>query len=190
MWAASTTSHRDRKRILRLLIRDVTVAQGPEPKVVRLHVWWQGGATETLELRLPLSRAEAIRYPDAFVARIKELAADHHDDDIVRLLAAEGHQSSTGKPLTPSMIQWLRYKHRIPAPRPAEDTLSVRQVRERYGVSLWVVHYWIGRGLVTAQQRKPNALYAISIDDTSDQLLREWVAHSAHLHSSSRKPTA
>jgi DNA invertase Pin-like site-specific DNA recombinase len=190
MWAASTTSHRDRKRILRLLIRDVTVSKGPEPKIVRLHVRWQGSATETLELRLPPSRAEAIRYPEAFVAHIQELAADHHDDDIVRLLAAEGHQSSTGKLLTPSMIQWLRYKHRIPAPRPAKDTLSVRQVRERYGVSLWVVHYWIGRGLVTAQQRKPNAPYAISIDDTSDQFLREWVAHSAHLHPSFQKPTA
>lgn len=190
MWAASTTTHRDRKRILRLLIRDVTISNGPEPKIVRLHVRWQGGATETLELRLPANRAEAIRYPEAFVARVQQLAADYHDSDIVRLLAAEGHQSSTGKPLTPSMIQWLRYKHRIPAPRPAKDTLNVRQVRERYGVSLWVVHYWIGRGLVTAQQRKPNAPYAISIDDTSDQFLRDWVAHSAHLHPSSQKPAA
>jgi hypothetical protein len=49
--------------------------------------------------------------------------------------------------------------------------LNVRQVRDRYGVSLWVVYYWIGRGLVVARQRKPNAQYAISIDDKSDQVL-------------------
>jgi len=185
-----TTTHRDRKRILRLLIRDVTVNKGPEPKIVRLHVRWQGGATETLELRRPPNRAEAIRYPDAFVGRIRDLAADHHDDDIVRLLAAEGRQGSTGTPLTPSMIQWLRYKHRILAPRPAKNTLNVRQVRERYGVSLWVVHYWIGRGLITAQLRKPNAPYAISIDDTSDRFLRDWVAHSGHLNPSSQTQPA
>ena len=42
------------KRILRLLVRDITVTKGPEPKSVKLQVRWQGGAaTETLELRLP-----------------------------------------------------------------------------------------------------------------------------------------
>ena len=184
LWAASTTTERDRKRILRLLVRDITVTRGPEPKAVKLHVCWQGGATETLELRLPPNRAEAVRYPEVFVARIRELAISHHDDDIIRLLHAEGHRSSTGKSLTLSMIKWLRYKHRIPAPQPPDDTLNVRQVRDKYGVSLWVVHYWIGRGLVVAHQRKPNAPYAISIDDKSDQFLRTWVASSVHLHPS------
>jgi hypothetical protein len=65
------------------------------------HVCWQGGATETLELQLPPNRAEAVRYPEAFVARIRELAISHRDDDIIRLLHAEGHQSSTGKSLHP-----------------------------------------------------------------------------------------
>ena len=81
-------------------MRDITVTRGPEPKTVRLHVRWQGGATETLELQLPPNRAEAVRYPEAFVARIRELAVNHHDDEIIRLLHAEGHRSSTGKPLT------------------------------------------------------------------------------------------
>ena len=185
LWAASTTTERDRKRILRLLVRDITVTRGPEAKAVKLHVCWQGGATETLELRLPPNRAEAVRYPEGFVTRIRELAISHHDDDIIRLLHAEGHhRSSTGKPLTLSMIKWLRYKHRIPAPQPPDDTLNVRQVRDKYGVSLWVVHYWIGRGLVVAHQPKPNAPYAISIDDKSDQFLRTWVATSVHLHPS------
>jgi DNA invertase Pin-like site-specific DNA recombinase len=190
LWTASTTTGRDRKRILRLLVRDVTVSKGPEPKTVRLHVCWQGGATETLEVQLPPSRAEAVRYPEPFITRIRELAGRHHDKEIVELLRADGHRSSTGKPLTLSMIKWLRYKHRIPAPRPPGGTLSVRQVRDRYGVSLWVVHYWISRGLVTVQQRKPNTPYAISIDDKLDEFLRAWVANSVHLLSSSQTQTA
>jgi len=67
LWEASTTTPRDRKRILHLLVRDITVAKGPEPKIVRLQVRWQGGATETLEVPLPPNRAEAIRYSEAFV---------------------------------------------------------------------------------------------------------------------------
>jgi hypothetical protein len=63
--------------------------QGPGAKTVKSHVCWQGGATETLELQLPPNRAEAVRYSEAFVTRIRELAIGHHDDDIIRLLHAE-----------------------------------------------------------------------------------------------------
>jgi DNA invertase Pin-like site-specific DNA recombinase len=191
LWSAATTTPRDRKRILRLLVRDITVVKGPEPKTLRLHIRWQGGETETLQLELPPNRAEAVRYPMAFVDRIRELAVDHRDEDIVAMLRAEGRKSTTtGKPMALGTIKWLRYKYRIPAPPPPKGTLNVRQIRERYGVSLWVVHYWIERGIVPAVQRKPNAPYAISIDTALDRRLREWVANSAHLHLSSPPQTA
>ena len=63
LWTAPTTSARDRKRMLRVLIKDITVAKGSEPKQLKLQIRWQGGATETIELCLPKSRAEAVRYP-------------------------------------------------------------------------------------------------------------------------------
>ena len=122
----------------------------------------------------------------SFVARIRQLARDHHDDEMVALLRGEGQKSSTtGRPITLGAIKWIRYKHRIPAPPRPDGTLNVRQIRERYGVSLWVVHYWIERGLLSAAQRKPNAPYAITIDDELDRRLREWVVNSAHLRPSS-----
>ena len=183
LWAASTTVPRDRKRIVRLLVRDITVTKGPEPRAVRLHIRWQGGATETLLVPLPQKRADATRYPPPFVERIRELAINHHDDEIAALLRSEGCKSTiTGKPIALGTIKWLRYKHRIQAPRPSEGTLNVRQVCKKYGVSHWVVHYWISRGIVSAKQRKPNAPYAITIDDELDRRLQQWVANSAHLH--------
>jgi DNA invertase Pin-like site-specific DNA recombinase len=183
LWAASTTVPRDRKRIVRLLVRDITVTKGPEPRAVRLHIRWQGGATETLLVPLPQKRADATRYPSPFVERIRELAINHHDDEITALLRSEGCKSTiTGKPIALGTIKWLRYKHRIQAPRPSEGTLNVRQVCEKYGVSHWVVHYWISLGIVSAKQRKSNAPYAITIDNESDRRLQQWVANSAHLH--------
>ena len=67
LWTAPSTAARDRKRMLRLLIRDITVTKGQEPKLLRLNIRWQGGAIETVELRLSPNRAEELRYPDAFV---------------------------------------------------------------------------------------------------------------------------
>ena len=89
LWAAETTTPRDRKRILRLLVRDITVVKGPEPKIVRLHIRWQGGQAETLQLRLPPNRADVVRYPEAFVEHVRALAFDHHDEEIVALLHGE-----------------------------------------------------------------------------------------------------
>jgi hypothetical protein len=188
LWTAPTTAGRDRKRMLRLLIRDITVVKGPEPKLLRMHIRWQGGATETLELRLSPNRPDVVRYPDAFVARIRALASRHDDHEIVALLDRDGLKSSTGKPFTVSMIRWIRYKHRIFGPSLPEGTLNVRQVRERYGVSMWVVYYWIERGLIDARRRKPGLPYAITISDKTDRTLRNWVANSGHLPASSPKP--
>jgi DNA invertase Pin-like site-specific DNA recombinase len=191
LWVASTTAPRDRKRIVRLLVRDITVTKGPDSRDVRLNVRWQGGETETLQVKLPPKHQDAIRYSPSFVERIRGLAVNHHDDEIVALLRGEGCRSTTtGKPITRGTIRWLRYKHRIQAPRPSEGTLSVRQVCEKYGVSHWVVYYWISRGIVSATRRKPSMPYAITIDAKLDQRLRQWVANSAHLHPQSPTPTA
>jgi hypothetical protein len=100
------------------------------------------------------------------------MAVTLHDDEIVQQLNAEGRLSSTGKPFTQSMIQWVRHKHQIPAPPPPDGTLSVRQVCHKYGVSHWVVYYWIKVGLVTAKRRKPTTPYAIAITDKIDKRLR------------------
>jgi DNA invertase Pin-like site-specific DNA recombinase len=189
LWKAPTTSARDRKRILRLLIRDITVVKVPQPKLLHLQICWQGGATETIEVRQRPNYPEAIRYPDSFVAKIRTLAEQYDDKEIATRLNGERLTSATGKPFTASMINWIRHKHRIFRPSPPDGTLNVSQVRARYGVSLWVVHYWIEHGIVPATQRKPNAPYAITIDDVVDRRLRKWVANSGHLHSTSLMQT-
>ena len=116
------------------------------------------------------------------------LAATHDDDEIVALLNRDGLTSSTGRRFTVSMIRWIRYKHRIRSPALPTDTFNVKQVRERYGVSMWVVYYWIDRGLITAQKRKPGLPYAITITDATDHRLRVWVANSSRIAIPSLNP--
>jgi DNA invertase Pin-like site-specific DNA recombinase len=181
LWTAPTTEARDRKRMLRLLIKDITVAKGPERKLLQLQIRWQGGATEVVELRLPPNRPDALRYPTAVVDKVRDLACEHDDQDIAALFNREGLTSSTRKPFTASMISWIRFKHRISGPSHPAGTLTVNQVCERYGVSMHVVYYWIERGHISAQQRKPGVPYAITITDTTDRALREWVATSSRI---------
>jgi DNA invertase Pin-like site-specific DNA recombinase len=186
LWTAPTTAARDRKRMLRLLIKDITVVKGPEPKLVRLQIRWQGGATETVEVQLPPNRFDALRYSDSFVDKIRALAGQHDDNEIAALLNREGLASSTGKRFTAKMISWIRFKHRISGPSRPDGTLTVNQVCERYGVSIWVVYYWIERSLIPAQRRKSGLPYAVTITDATDRALREWIATSTRMPSHSQ----
>ena len=49
---------RERKRILRLLIEDVTLVRDRE---IHLHIRWKGGPTTSMELPLPLSARDLHR---------------------------------------------------------------------------------------------------------------------------------
>jgi Recombinase/Recombinase zinc beta ribbon domain len=183
LWTAPTTTARDRKRMLRLLIKDITVVKDPEARLVRLQIRWQGGATETVEVPLPPTRADAVRYGETFVEQIRALAIQHDDSEIVALLNRDGLTSSTGKPFTITMIKWIRFKHRISGPNHPAGTLTVNQVAEKYGVNMSVVYDWIERGLIPTQRRKPGSPYAITITDTTDRVLRERIATRIPLRS-------
>lgn len=154
VWHAASTSDRDRKRLLRLLVKDITV-QRAESRELHLHIRWQGGACETLRHQPPPRSCDKWRYPGHIVEKIRELARDRRDEDIAVALNEEGHRGSKkGKPFTASMIKWIRYKHRIDAPPVfREGELSVAEVAERFDVSRHVVYYWITRGYLPS--RKP-----------------------------------
>jgi DNA invertase Pin-like site-specific DNA recombinase len=181
LWAAPTTASKDRKRILRLLIRDITVTKGPEVKMINLHIRWQGGETETLQVQLPKNQYDVTRYPTEFVARVRALAREHHDSEIVDILTREGLKSAIGKRLTPKMICWIRWNYKIGSPPPKDGSFTALQLSEKYGVSRNVVYYWIYHGLVSRSERKKTGRYELEIDPETDQKLREWVANSTHL---------
>ena len=62
---------------------------------------------------------------------------------------------------------------------PPEHSASIRFAR--YGVSPWLVYYWIDRGLVTAHGKKPGLPYAITLTDATDHRLRDSVAELARI---------
>ena len=160
LWNAPTTKTQDKKRILRLVIKDITVERFGERRLAVLHVRWQGGACEDIEVTLPDNIADRLRYPEEIIDRVRELARERTDEDVAAALNGEGRRSAKDESFNVSMIRWIRYKHRIPAPvfhRPGER--SVRQVADELGVSRSVVYYWIDRGVLTARQRNQGSPY-------------------------------
>jgi DNA invertase Pin-like site-specific DNA recombinase len=181
LWQAASTSVRDRKRMLRLLIQDITVRREPGSKQVTLHVRWQGGATDSLAVTLPPSQPDRMRYPASVVSAVRDLARNLDDAAIATRLEQSGQRGSSGRPFTASMVKWIRYRHRIPASPPPAGTVGVEQVCQRYGVSRWVVYDWIEHGFLPAHRSKPGMPYAITIPPATDEALRQRIEASAHL---------
>jgi DNA invertase Pin-like site-specific DNA recombinase len=184
LWHAPTTQAKDRKRMLRLLIKDITVEKSSVPKQLLVHIRWQGNACTDLTLQLPPNIADRMRYPDAIVNRVRVLAQNLRDAEIADQLRQEGHISVTGKPYTASIIQWIRYRYQISPPtlkKPEE--LTVHQVAQRFGVSENVVYYWIQHALLLARHLNSGSPYWITLNETDEQKLRDWVRNSSHIQS-------
>jgi hypothetical protein len=65
LWAAQTTTEKDRKRLLRALIADVTITSQPDSRELRVGIRWRSGAAEQHTIRArrraPTSRARRRR---------------------------------------------------------------------------------------------------------------------------------
>ena len=182
LWHAPTTQAKDRKRMLRLLIKDITVEKPSHPKQLLVHCRWQGGACTDLCVPLPPNLADRLRYPAAVVDRVRDLAHRLLDAEIADQFNREGQASATGKPYTAKMIRWIRTCHRIPPVEPKKpDELTVRQVAQHFGVSDGVVYYWIERGLIQARRLNGGRPYWITLNASDEQKLRDWVRNSSRI---------
>jgi hypothetical protein len=110
VWHDPRTPARERKRMLRLLIDDVTLERGD---VLRLSVRWKGGATSVVERPLPRTAPDLRRTPTAIVECVRTLATEQTDGEIARILNARWLRTGTGKPFTARLVQFVRHEYQI-----------------------------------------------------------------------------
>ena len=158
LWS-KTTNIKDKKRIVRLLISDITVTKDRNKKILFLKISWQAGPLEQLQVDLPLNMADRLRYPQAIVDKINALTIQYGDDKkTAALLNQQQILGATGKPFTNSMIKWIRNKHKINMPvlkSPHEYT--VREVCAIFNISNHMAYYWIENKFVIARKTPQNS---------------------------------
>ena len=94
LWRDPQTPDRERKRMVRLLIEDVTLIK---TKQITAHVRFKGGTTQTLTLPIPLSAGEARRTGADVVGEIDRMLDQHTDTQIASRLNQRGLRSGTGE---------------------------------------------------------------------------------------------
>ena len=124
LWNAPDTSGRDRKRLLRTLIADVTVLPEPDQAKVRIGIRWHTGATDVLIADRPLPPGPAKRSPSPAVEMVRRLGPTTDTRDLAERLNAAGLATGHGNPFDVAAVQWIRHAYKIPAPAPTHPANS------------------------------------------------------------------
>lgn len=152
LWNDPHTADRERKRMARLLIADVTLLKETE---VRAQVRFHGGATHTLHLPLPKPAWLLRQTPARVVAEIDRLLEDHTDGEIAALLNGQGLLSGEGKPFHRPMVRRLRIDYAL---RNRHDRLLTRglltlhEMAQRLNICSDTLKRWRRAGLLKAHK--------------------------------------
>jgi DNA invertase Pin-like site-specific DNA recombinase len=109
LWQDPATPARERKRMVRLLIEDVTLLRGDE--LLDVHVRFRGGDARSLRLPRPKPAADLRKLDPTIVAEVDRLLDDHTDSEIADALNAAGFQPPVGDQFTVWIIWKIRKAH-------------------------------------------------------------------------------
>jgi DNA invertase Pin-like site-specific DNA recombinase len=189
LWQASSTTDRDRKRLLRTLIADVTVLPEPDRGKCRVGIRWHSGAADEIVIARPAAAAGR-RTPPGAVDLITRLGPTTSNDDLVAELAAAGLTTGVGRPFDVKAVQWTRHAYHVPSPRLDQDgEVTVAEVARRVGVTANAVYYWIANHQLVAR-RDGAGRWRVPFPPEAEAACLQRVAQSCHLTPTTSHPTA
>ena len=183
LWSASTTSDKDRKRLLRTLLGDVTITPSTQDNT-RLDVGlrWKSGATQQIPVTRRRNAVQLRNTDPAAIALARRIGPSLDNAALAAALNAAGHTTGTGAPFTATAAANLRHYQRIPYPGLLNDgERTPRQIAEHLGVSTGTVHYWIASGLLPAR-RGPAGRWCVPFPPEVEAACRDRATGSAHQH--------
>jgi excisionase family DNA binding protein len=185
---APTTSDKDRKRLLRSLIADVTLTSqlAPIGNQVHIGIRWRSGSTGIVATRPApfhsLTSVEAVEF-------IKRLAG-HTDQEIAAELNVAGLRTGSGQPFDVTAVRWVRYVHRIPSAHTdvAPGELTIPQVAARLQVGVSAIYHWVQAGRLPSR-RTASGRHHIMFTAQVEEACRQMIAGSTRLHSRTQRTT-
>jgi DNA invertase Pin-like site-specific DNA recombinase len=161
VWRDPSTPDRERKRMVRLLLEDVTLIREDR---LTLHIRFKGGAHRTIHIPLPQCSWEQRQTSAAAVTAIDALLDHHTYPEIAAVLNSQGLTSGEGKPFTARIVARLQRSYQLTSRydrlRKA-GMLTVEEMAQVLGIHPQRVKIWNRHGLIRghAYNGKNDCLY-------------------------------
>ncbi len=152
LWENPNTPDRERKRIARLLLEDVTLTKGKE---ITLGVRFKGGATTVLTVPLPHPCWEIHRLDPAAIQEIDRLLEHHTEAEIAAILNARGLRTGYDRSFKAVGIQDAVRRHGMKSrwQRLRESgLLTSEEMAATLGTSTTMIWYWRCHGVLKGEE--------------------------------------
>lgn len=173
LWQAATTTATDRKRLLRLVIREITLTVDPNSRSAEFVIWWSGEVTTHHTLTCPPLGWHCVT-DEPVLQRIRDLAPTHPDHRIAEVLNAEGITTQTGKAWTYDRVRAMRRQHHIPTGCPidthqqtarGDGLVPVKTAAKLLNVSPSLINLWANHGILYSDQRVNTSKRWVRVDE-------------------------
>jgi DNA invertase Pin-like site-specific DNA recombinase len=169
IWNDPATPVRERKRIARLLLTDVTVTRTTD--TITTHVRLRGGQHHTLTLPMPKTGPEARRTPPEAITAIDQLLDHHTSGQTATILNERGLHSGTGEPFHQRMLDQIIRAYRLRSRRSrlrATGMLTLAEIAAAHGVTNATIKKWRRAGIVGAQRYNDKGEYLYDPPDPAN----------------------
>jgi hypothetical protein len=169
-WQAPTTTYRDKKELLQLLLEEVNISVKREENKAHLTLRWKGGVISDQEVNLHHPRVPPIRTDQDTIDLVRRLAAHYPDAVITGILNRQGRKTARGDRFTANKVGSLRRYWKIPrfdaASAPSDGELvTVTKAAEILGIAASTVHRWLADGFIAGEQITPGAPWRIRMTE-------------------------
>ena len=147
LWDDPATPHRERKRMARLLIEDVTLTKATQSLGVRLR----GGATRRITWMPDPHPSQLIKTSDEVVAEVDRLLNVHTDGEVATILNQRGYRTGHGLAFDQVSVKVVRGNYALKSRRDRlreRGMLTTPEAADRLGVSSDTVRRWHKAGLL------------------------------------------
>jgi hypothetical protein len=170
VWAAPTTTERDRKELLRTLLEEVILNLKRAEGHAHLTLRWRGGAFTTLDVPVPKFKPMGPRTDEDTISLLPRLAALYPDEVIAGILNRQGRKTATGERFTANQVGSLRRyrgipRYQPPASPPDGELVSIRKAAQILGMNTSSIHRWLADGFIAGEQVTPGAPWQIRINE-------------------------
>ena len=153
IWNDPATPMRERKRIARPLLTDVTVTRTSD--TITAHVRLAGGQHRTLTLPVPEPAWKIRQTKASTIAEIGKLLDHHTCAEIAAILRSRGLANGEGRPFNPTMVQRVIRTYQLPSRRQRlldAGLIPLAQMAQLLGVPAGTVKIWYHAGIVSGQR--------------------------------------
>jgi DNA invertase Pin-like site-specific DNA recombinase len=153
IWNDPATPARERKRIARLLLTDVTVTRTTD--TITAHVRLAGGQHRTLTLPVPEPAWKIRQAKPATIDEIDRLLDHHTSAEIAAILQGRGLGNGEGRPYNLTMVQRVIRTYQLRSRRQrlaGAGLIPLSQMAQQLGVSPGTVKIWYHAGIVSGQR--------------------------------------